>query len=195
VLDRVFLAQMLAALFAASTSELSTDPRRWSVADAAAWVRSLGFAEHAGAFSEAGVDGKRLLGLTAEALEAELLLPVAEHRLALEMEIGELKLRRGLFSRADKKAHLAAYPRAAEWSAADVAAFLAQQGLGAHAAAGFAGVDGRALLALSADALRARVAAAGEPREQAAASAELLEAALEALRRRDAPGKVRKDEL
>ena len=51
---------MLAALFAASTSELSTDPRRWSVADAAAWVRSLGFAEHAGAFSEAGVDGKRL---------------------------------------------------------------------------------------------------------------------------------------
>ena len=82
-------------------------------ADAAAWVRSLGFAEHAGAFSEAGVDGKRLLGLTAEALEAELLLPVAEHRLALEMEIAELKLRRGLLSRADKKAHLAAFPRAA----------------------------------------------------------------------------------
>ena len=48
-LRRVLLAQMLAALFAASTSELSTDPRRWSVADAAAWVRSLGFAEHAGA--------------------------------------------------------------------------------------------------------------------------------------------------
>lgn len=163
-----------------------SDPSGWSVAEVQSWVESIGFEEYAAAFGEGGVDGRTLLGFDASKLEDELLLAAPEHRLVIEMELGELKLRRGLMPPAERQAHLAAHPRTDAWSAADVREFLQEQGLGSYAAR-FASLDGHALLALS-DAQLQDLATGGGTDEVDKATYELLSAQMQYLRERTSTG-------
>lgn len=159
-----------------------SDPSGWTVAEVQSWVESIGFEEYAAAFGEGGIDGRKLVGFDAAKLEDELLLAAPEHRLVIEMELGELKLRRGLMTAAERQAHLAAHPRTDAWSAADVREFLQEQGLGSYAPR-FASLDGRALLALS-DAQLQGLATGGSTDEVDKATYELLSAQMQYLRER-----------
>jgi hypothetical protein len=174
-----------------SSNRVRADPRSWSVADVQSWVDSVGFSEYREAFSEAKIDGARLLGTgSAEALQAELLLPATEHAAVLAFEIGDLRARRNLFtSRAERDAHFAAHPLADGWDEADVTAFLQDAGLGRHAPRfAAAGVDGRGLLRLTDDDLSALVGAhaAGDEWEEGLADAGLLQSLVATLRWRSA---------
>ena len=147
-----------------------------------AWVESIGFPEYRGAFGEGRVDGSKLLKFTDAKLEDELLLAAPEHRMVIEMELGELKLRHGLLTPAERHAHLAAHPRTDEWSPADVQRFLEGQGLEAYAP-NFAQLDGGALVGLS-DAQLRRLATGGGSDEEDQATFELLAAQVKELRAR-----------
>ena len=169
-------------LLTSSASAAETDPREWTTADVSGWVARVGLHEYRGAFGEGLVDGLRLLGLTLHELEHELLIPSAEHRMVIEMELGELKLRHGLLTPAERHAHLAAHPRTDEWSPADVQRFLEGQGLEAYAP-NFAQLDGGALVGLS-DAQLRRLATGGGSDEEDQATFELLAAQVKELRAR-----------
>lgn len=77
----------------------------WSAAAVGNWVESVGFPEYNAVFRDASIDGVALVQLTAEAMEKDpLLIASAEHRLVIEMELGELKLSHGIFSPKQAKA-------------------------------------------------------------------------------------------
>ena len=156
-----------------------------------AWVESIGFPEYTAAFGEGGVDGRKLLTLDLAGLEDELLLAAPDHRLVIDMEIGELKLRHGLMTADERAIHLAAHPRTEDWSAADVRDFLEEQGLGAYAAR-FARLDGRGLLALRPAQLRS-LAVGGDSEETDEATFELLAAQVQYLRERSAGASLKSE--
>ena len=158
------------------------DPTRWSVEEVQAWVESIGFPEYRGAFGEGPIDGPKLLKFTAAKLEDELLLAAPEHRLVIEMELGELKLKHGLLTAAERQAHLTAHPRTDTWSRVDVREFLDGQGLGAYAA-NFAQVDGQTLVAMSEAQLQVLTTGGGSD-ETDQATFELLSAQVRHLRER-----------
>lgn len=164
------------------------DPRAWSVAEVQNWVESVGYHEYREAFAEGRVNGRKLMGMTAGQLQSELILPSPEVAELLEMEIGELRARRGLFaSRAERDAHFAAHPLADTWDVAGVAAFLREVGFPAAAARfSAAGVNGPALLRLGEAELRTLAAppasAASDPYEQGMADAEQILALVAHLR-------------
>ena len=115
-------------------------------------------------------------------LEDELLLAAPEHRLVIEMELGELKLKHGLLTAAERQAHLTAHPRTDTWSRVDVREFLDGQGLGAYAA-NFAQVDGQTLVAMSEAQLQVLTTGGGSD-ETDQATFELLSAQVRHLRER-----------
>ena len=162
------------------------DPTRWRVEEVQAWVESIGFPEYRGAFGEGPVDGPKLLKFTAAKLEDELLLAAPEHRLVIEMELGELKLRHGLLTPVERQAHLTAHPRTDDWSRVDVRNFLDGQGLGAYAS-NFAQVDGRTLVAMNEAQLQV-LATGGGSDETDQATFELLSAQVRHLRERMSSG-------
>jgi hypothetical protein len=170
------------------TLEPPTDPRRWAVAEVQDWVESCGFHEYREAFAEANVDGRGLLTMSADSLRSLLLLPSAEHASTLEMEINELRARRGLMSAAELQQHRAQYPLADGWDAAGVARFLQDSNLGRHATAfAAARIDGRTLLRLRPDQIAALLSKAGPSEHEATeADAELLQALIGHLRWRSA---------
>ena len=175
-------------LLTSSASAAETDPREWTTADVGGWVARVGLHEYRGAFGEGLVDGRRLLGLTLHELEHELLIPSAEHRMVIEMELGELKLRNGLLSTAERARHRKAHPCIEGWSAKEVRKLLEATGLGRFAAAFFSrGVGGDELLRMSGDELRAVMAEQASREEASAreAAAQLLAAQLEMLRARE----------
>jgi len=153
------------------------------VTDVQDWVESIGFYEYRDAFYEGSIDGATLLGLTAETIASRLLISAPEHLAVLEMELGELKLRRGLLSGSQRKAHLKAYPAADGWSEKEVRAFLQGVGFAAYAN-GFERIDGAALLRLSQAELRERMVGAPSEYDADAQALELLTAHLEVLRYR-----------
>jgi hypothetical protein len=130
--------------------EPQADPTTWSTADVESFIESTGFFEYKRAFAEKGIDGPKLLRLTAERLETELVLASAEHNTMLEAEITELRLRRGLLRGAERRAYEAAHPPVQRWDGAQVRAFLVQAGLGEYASHfATAGVNGPRLLELT----------------------------------------------
>ena len=132
-------------------------------------------------------DGPKLLKFIAAKLEVELLLAApAEHRLVIEMELGELKLRHGLLTPVERQAHLTAHPRTDDWSRVDVRNFLDGQGLGAYAS-NFAQVDGRTLVAMNEAQLQV-LATGGGSDETDQATLELLSAQVRHLRERMSSG-------
>ena len=146
------------------------------------WVESIGFPEYRGAFSEGRVDGRKLLAFTDAKLEDELLLAAPEHRMVIEMELGELKLRHGLLTPQERQAYLAAHPRTDEWSRGDVQRFFEGQGLAAYGP-NFAQLDGRALVTIS-DAQLRHLAMGSGSEEEDQATFELLAAQMKELRAR-----------
>ena len=174
--------------------EPKEDPRSWTAAEVQDWCESVGFHEYREAFLEAGVDGRRLLGMTAPMLRKSLLLPSGEHALVLEMEISELSARRGLLSASELSAHRGTYPLAEGWDAAGVASFLQESGLGQYVSRfATARVDGRALLKLRADQISTLLDGAPNVHEQKGADAEQLVALIAHLRWRsfsESSGKV-----
>lgn len=159
--------------------EPTTDPRSWSVEEVQSWVESIGFREYKLAFLEGDVDGKKLLGMTAERLGAELLLPAREHVLLIEMELAELKVSRGLEKlTADER--MAARYDLSHMGVAQVGALLHDAGLEKYVGA-FArrGLDGPKLLALSDADLRAALSVPPNPNEENEAALEVLRGILE----------------
>ena len=178
--------------------EPGTDPRQWSVSDVQDWVESIGFHEYRGAFLEAAVDGKRLLSeLTAGWLADELILGSDEHNMVIEMELSELRARRGLMSGAEARAFREAYPPVDEWDVAQVGNFLEKAGLGSFSPQfAAAQVDGPALLRLSDAELEqlVQLSDGSQKDEIGEAATELVAAAVRHLRWRAGPGTDR-DEL
>ena len=123
------------------------DPRQWTVADVQDWIESIGLYEYRETFLEGHIEGNVLLGMNAAALQKKLLIASAEHAALLETEVAELKARRGLFSDAELRAHLAAHPLAEGWSVDGVGGFLREAGLAEYVSLfAEAHVDGRMLL-------------------------------------------------
>ena len=125
-----------------------------------------------------------LLRMTAEKLGSELLIAASEHAAVIEMEISELRERRGLMSARELKAHVAAHPPATDMDVDAVANLLEASGLGAHVPRFKAArVDGRALLSLSNERLRVLLdTGEADPFEHTPAAAELLESIISHLR-------------
>ena len=127
--------------------------------------------------------------ISADDLASELQLASHEFVALLEMEIAELRERRGLMTATELREHYALHPLPEEWDPAFVASVLRDAGLGAYAAAfEKAKVDGRALLQLSASQIEELLAAgvADNAHEQNEAAAELLGAIQKHLRWRSA---------
>ena len=184
-------AAALACFVAAAAAQPLTDPRKWSAADVAEWLGAVGYPEYANAFGS--VDGKALLALNAERMERKLLLAAPEHRVVLEMEIGELRFQHGLMSAKERQAHRLLHPAADGWSAAEVGAFLADAGLERYSSRFVEhNIDGRMLLQLQPPMLRPLLDVQPNANEANEAALELLTALIAQLRRRSAGGK---DEL
>jgi len=114
-------------------------------------------------------------------------VPLSRHRLVLEMEIGELRLRHDLLSASERKAHRKAHPCIDGWTAKEVRKYLEAMGLGRYT--GYFATrptDGDALLGMSKDDLHAVMLEhrEKESREEREAAAEFLAAQLEMLRER-----------
>ena len=163
--------------------EPATDPRSWAVSEVQDWIESIGFFEYREAIAEGSVDGPLLLTMNAESVKTQLLMPSTEHIKVLEMEIAELRARRGLLSQAELRVHLVQYPLADAWSVAEVGAFLQRSAMGKYAAKfAAARVDGRRLLQLRGDELAKLVSIAPNPHEENEAALEQLVALVDHLR-------------
>lgn len=195
----------VALLLALSGAHASFPPREleptidleyWSTAHVASWVRSIGYAEYASVFTEAKVNGLRLLGLSAETLQSELLFASAEHALVIEMEISSLRHRRGLMSAAEARQFSKLHPSPDGWGVAEVSAFLEELGLGAYAKR-FAKqrVDGPTLLQLPEAGFASLLDASPNKYEANQASLEVLLAGIKLLKRRLQHAQARHDEL
>lgn len=154
--------------------EPASDPRKWTVDDVQDWVESVGFHEYRNAIVEASIDGRKLMSLgSGGKLGAELMLSAAEHIAVLEMELAELRQRRGLMTGSELKAQRAVQ----EMDAQDVGGLLQEAGLGEHVPAfEAAGVDGRKLMGLSEVQISALLGSGGaaDPYEHKAAALELI---------------------
>jgi len=147
--------------------------------------------EYARIAHEAQLSGKKLLALSLEKLESDLLIASPEHRLVIEMELGELRLRRGLMSQKERRAHRLAHPAADEWRREDVQQFLAVVGLARHVSR-FSDLDGLGFLSLGESQLRARL---GLSASDAPHEADVLWEQLRMLRARSPHAATAKSEL
>ena len=170
------------------------------------WVESVGYYEFREAFGKdhgarRGVNGRTLLRLTAAQLYEQLILPSTELADVMQMEIDELKARRGLFTPAELAAYRAAHPLAETLGVDGIVALLRDAGMERHARSfAAARVDGRALLRLSereVSKLTAKAGGAADAYEHAMADAEQISAIIDHLRWRSAGAAVRgsKEEL
>lgn len=164
--------------------EPQTDPQRWSARDVADWVESTGYFEYREAFLEASIDGKRLLKLDADNIGSVLMLRSVDHAYVLDMEIKELRERRGLLSRSELAQHRQRHPLITSLDVSGVGELLADAGLGRHVTAfAAARIDGPRLLRLSGDDIsRLTARAVPNAHEQNEAEAEQLVAMVEHLR-------------
>lgn len=155
--------------------EPSMNPRTWEVEHVQDWMESIGFHEYRQAVLDAGIDGKRLLGLNEEKLRSELLLASSEHAAVLSMEVDELRARRGLMSNSELRKHQERHPPPELWGTDAVQNFLEDAGLQRYAAAfEAAGVDGSTLLSLRQEDLDRLLSGSPNPGEQNEAAAEVL---------------------
>jgi len=175
--------------------EPALNPDHWGIPDVQSWVRSIGYAEYVGAFSEAQIDGPKLLTLSAESLQAELIIASPEHALVIEMEVSSLRLRRGLMSAAEERQYRKAHPSPFDWGVSDVVAFLEELGLGAYSKAfSKRKIDGPMLLQLQQDSLASLLNISPNKFEANENALELLTAAVSLLKRR-VPRSHARDEL
>lgn len=176
--------------------EPSTEVKGWSVAEVQSWVHSIGFPEYSEAFAERKVDGRKLLKLNSDRLASDLLLAAPEHCLIIQMELQELKYRRGLMSGSEQRAHRRKYPLAEEWSTDEVGSFLKDQGLGQYAPNFLQRqIDGRRLLGLTDATLHGLLQTEPNPIETNEQAFELLSAELHILRARSGIPRSSHDEL
>ena len=130
--------------------EPRTDPRKWTIYEVADWVESAGFFEYREAFLEAAVNGEALLRMDESSLGKLLMLSSADHVNVLDMEITELRARRGLLSGAELNAYRQAHPHVSSLDVGGVGQLLQEAGFSRHVSA-FAGarINGRTLLQLT----------------------------------------------
>lgn len=183
-----------------------SDPRTWTVSDVQDWVESVGYYEFREAFGKdygagRGIDGRKLLKLTAAQMYEDLVLPSTELADVLQMEIDELKARHGLFLPAELAAFRAAHPLGETLGVDGVVSLLRDAGFERHAPSfAAARIDGKALLRLSeaqVGKLTAQAAGAADAYEHSMADAEQITALIDHLRWRSAGAAARgsKEEL